>query len=43
MDKRILFIGSFLIASKSMQYDIGIDSMVHVLTPDCDGMWVVGV
>ena len=34
---------SILIASKSMQYDIGIDSMVYALTPDCDGVWVVGV
>ena len=43
LDSQSLFLVSILIASKSMQYDIVIDSMVHVLTPDCDGMWVVGV
>ena len=42
VDNQSLFIVSILIASESMQYDIGIDSMVHVLTPDCDGMWIVG-
>lgn len=32
-----------LIASESMQYDIGIDSMVHASSSNCDGVWVVGV
>ena len=38
MDKRILFIVSILIASKSMQYDICIDSMVYALTSNYDGV-----
>ena len=42
MDSQNLLIVTILIASESMQYDIGIDSLVHALTPDCDGMWVVG-
>ena len=42
LDSQSLLLMSILIASESMQYDIGIDSMVHALTPDCDGMWVVG-
>ena len=29
---------SILIASESMQYDIGIHSMVYVLTSDCGGV-----
>lgn len=33
---------SILIASESMQYGIGIDSMVYTLTLSCDGVWVVG-
>ena len=41
MDNRILFIVSILIASKSMQYDSGIDSMVYALTSNCDGVWIV--
>ena len=42
LDSQSLFLMSILIASESMQYGIGIDSMVHALTPDCDGMWIVG-
>ena len=42
LDSQNLLIVSILITSESMQYDIGIDSLVHALTPDCDGMWVVG-
>ena len=37
-----LFLVSILIASESMQYGIGIDSMVYTLTLSCDGVWVVG-
>ena len=43
MDSQSLFIVSILIASESMQYGIGIDSMVHALSSNCDGVWVVGV
>ena len=34
---------SILIASESMQYDIGIDSVVHALTPDCGEVLIDGV
>ena len=43
MDNQNLFLVSILIASESMQYDIGIDSMVHASSSNCDGVWVVGV
>ena len=43
MDSQSLFIVSILIASESMQYDIGIDSMVYASSSNCDGVWVVGV
>ena len=44
MDNQNLFIVSIVIASESMQYDIGIDSVVYTLTPGCgevliDGVW----
>ena len=42
MDSQSLFLVSILNASESMQYDIGIDSIIYTLTPDCDGMWIVG-
>lgn len=34
MDNQNLFLVSILIASESMQYDIGIDSMVYKLSSD---------
>ena len=43
MDSQTLFIVSILIASESMQYDIGIDSIVYTVSSNCDGVWVVGV
>ena len=42
LDSQSLFLMSILIASESMQYDIGIDSVVYTLTLSCDGVWVVG-
>ena len=41
MDNQNLFIVSIVIASESMQYDIGIVSMVYTLTSNCDGVWIV--
>ena len=38
LDSQSLFIVSILIASESMQYDIGIDSMVYASSSNCDGV-----
>ena len=43
MDNQNLFLVSILIASESMQYDIGIDSIVYTVSSKCDEVWVVGV
>ena len=43
MDSQNLFIGSILIASESMQYDIGVDFMVYTLTPGCGRVLIDGV
>ena len=43
MDNQNLFLVSILIASESMQYDIGIDSVVYTLTPGCGEVLIDGV
>ena len=43
MDRQSLFLMSILIASESMQYDIGIDSVVYTLTLGCGEVLIDGV
>ena len=42
MDSQSLLIVSILNASESMQYDIGIDSMVYAVSSKCNEVWIVG-
>ena len=41
MDNQSMLIVSFLIASELLQYGIGIDSLVYVLSTDYDGVLIV--
>ena len=43
MDSQNLFIVSILIASESMQYDIGIDSIVYTMSNSCGEVLIVGI
>ena len=38
-----MLIVSFLIASELVLYDIGIDSLVYILTSNCEGVLIDGI